>query len=372
MEAINMKMNFKSILIIFLVALLGGAVGTYGVIEINKSQEKENVQTVTNQTSVVEQVLYTNDHTGTYIEAIDKAVNTVVEITTQAEVTSNGFFGPSTSNVTSLGSGVIISADGYIATNNHVVQDATSVNVKLQNGESYEATVVGSDPKTDLALIKIDANNLQFASLVDSNTIKVGQEVIAIGNGLGEGTTSSNGIISALNREVTIKNYTMTLILTNAEINSGNSGGGLFDLNGNLIGIVNAKTSNSGLASASIEGIGYAIPANTVKTITDEILQNGYVKDRATLGVKIYDSSYNYYYNIDGLVISEVVEGSAAEKAGLQAGDIIKSMDGVELSEFSQLARLLDDYNIGDKVNLTIERRGERIQVTCILQDASN
>lgn len=377
-EVKNMKINFKTILIIFLVALLGGSIGTYGILELNKYQneivEKED-NVVKTQDSVTEQVLYTNENSGTYVNAIEKALDSVVEITSQSEVTSYYFFGgATTSEVTNLGSGVIISSDGYIVTNRHVVKDAKKVSVSLQNGETYEAQIIGEDSKTDLALLKIDATGLDYALLVDSDTLKLGQEVVAIGNGLGKGTASSNGIISALNREVTIDKYTMTLILTNAEINNGNSGGGLFDLNGNLVGIVNAKSSSSALYSntATIEGIGYAIPANTVKKITDDLLENGYVKNRPTLGVSIYTSDYNEYYGIEGLVISDVMENGAAAKAGLQAGDIIKALDGVELTDFSQLAKLLDDYNVGDTVTLDVVRNNSSLKINCVLQDASN
>lgn len=373
-----MKINFKTILIIFLVALLGGSIGTYGILELNKYQneivEKED-NVVKTQDSVTEQVLYTNENSGTYVNAIEKALDSVVEITSQSEVTSYYFFGgTTTSEATNLGSGVIISSDGYIVTNRHVVKEAKKVSVSLQNGETYEAQIIGEDSKTDLALLKIDATDLDYALLVDSDTLKLGQEVVAIGNGLGKGTASSNGIISALNREVTIDKYTMTLILTNAEINNGNSGGGLFDLNGNLVGIVNAKSSSSALYSntATIEGIGYAIPANTVKKITDDLLENGYVKNRPTLGVSIYTSDYNEYYGIEGLVISDVMENGAAAKAGLQAGDIIKALDGVELTDFSQLAKLLDDYNVGDTVTLDVVRNNSSLKINCVLQDASN
>lgn len=367
-----MRINFKTILIIFLVALLGGALGTYGALEISKTQNQA-VETEATNNEVVQQVSYVKENEGAYVTAIEKAIDTVVEITTKAEVTSyNFFYGQTTSSATYLGSGVLISNDGYIVTNEHVVSGATEVSIKLQNGDSYDASVIGTDVKTDLALLKIDATDLPYAKLVDSDELKLGEEVIAIGNGLGKGTTSSNGIISALNREVKIDKYSMTLILTNAEINSGNSGGGLFDLNGNLVGIVNAKTSSSAYSTTTVEGIGYAIPANTVKMVATEILENGYVKDRPTIGVSIYTSTYNEYYNVDGLVVSAIVEGGAAEKAGMQVGDIIKAIDGLELNEFSDLSKALDSYKVGDKVTLDVERKGENIKVEIILQDASN
>ncbi|MBR2577939.1 MAG: trypsin-like peptidase domain-containing protein [Erysipelotrichaceae bacterium] len=366
-----MKINFKSFLIVFLVGLLGGACGTYGALSLYYLHNGKNEPAKTD--TVINQVTYTNAVTGDYVSAIERSINSVVEITTQAEVTSYYFFGgTTTSDETLLGSGVIISEDGYIITNQHVIKDAKDVRIQLQDGESYEATIVGQDAKTNLALLKIDAKGLSYATLVDSDDLKLGQEVLAIDNSLGKGTSCSNGIISAINREVTINNYTMTLLLTNAEVNSGNSGGGLFDMNGNLIGVVNAKGITSGYTGTNVEGISYAIPSSTVRKIVEQLLNNGYVKDRPALGVKVYTQEYNLRYNIEGLVVSEVIEGGAADKAGIKAGDIIKSIDGIELSEFSQLAKLLDDYQIGDKVKLEIERDGDMLSLTCVLQETVN
>ncbi len=356
-----MKICFKNILIIFLVALLGGACGTYGVITINNSNNKTVESDTSSSNTVTEQVLYSNTQSSSYEKAINKAIDTVVQITTTSTTTTQDYFGQSYSGTsTALGSGVIISSDGYIVTNNHVVSDAENVSVELNSGDTYEATIVGTDSKTDLALIKIEATGLSYSSLVDSDTLSLGQEVVAIGNSLGKGTSCTNGIISALNREVTINNYTMTLILTNAEINSGNSGGGLFDMNGNLVGIVNAKISSSSQSSttATVEGMGYAIPSNTVTKIVNELKNNGYVSDRATLGVKVItDSSYLQYYGVtDGALVGEVVEGGPAEKAGIEAYDVIIAIDNNKVSSFSDLSKYLDDYNIGDTVTITVTR----------------
>ena len=356
-----MKISFKNILIIFLVALLGGACGTYGVITINNSNNKTVESDTSSSNTVTEQVLYSNTQSSSYEKAINKAIDTVVQITTTSTTTTQDYFGQSYSGTsTALGSGVIISSDGYIVTNNHVVSDAENISVELNSGDTYEATIVGTDSKTDLALIKIEATGLSYSSLVDSDTLSLGQEVVAIGNSLGKGTSCTNGIISALNREVTINNYTMTLILTNAEINSGNSGGGLFDMNGNLVGIVNAKISSSSQSSttATVEGMGYAIPSNTVTKIVNELKNNGYVSDRATLGVKVItDSSYLQYYGVtDGALVGEVVEGGPAEKAGIEAYDVIIAIDNNKVSSFSDLSKYLDDYNIGDTVTITVTR----------------
>ena len=361
-----MKLSFKNIIIIFLIALLGGACGTYGTLTINKYINNEIANTSESTNSITTEVLYSNQNEGSYAKAINKAIDTVVQISTKATSSSTNFFGQNTtSDATVLGSGVIISSDGYIVTNNHVVEGANEVSVTLNNDETYDATIIGTDTKTDLALIKIEASNLAYSSLVDSDTLELGQEVVAIGNSLGKGTSSTNGIISALNREVTINNYTMTLILTNAEVNSGNSGGGLFDMNGNLVGIVNAKimSQTTSSSSTSVEGMGYAIPANTVKKIVDELMNNGYVKDRATLGVKVItNNSYLEYYGYSdttGAVISEVVENGPAYKAGLEAGDIIIAINNDTVESFTDLSKELDNYAVGDVVTVTVNRNNK-------------
>lgn len=374
-----MKLNFKTIVIIFLVALLGGASGAYGAININKLVgNSQTTESSNSNTSVTTQVLYGDSQTGTYQKAINNAIDTVVQITSEATSVQTNLFGQSVSgSSTSLGSGVIISSDGYIVTNNHVVSDATNVSVLTNDGTEYEATIIGTDAKTDLALLKIEATNLKFASLVDSDTLSLGQEVVAIGNSLGKGTSCTNGIISALNREVTINNYTMTLILTNAEVNSGNSGGGLFDMNGNLVGIVNAKimsNATSSTTSTTVEGMGYAIPTNTVKTIVDELMNNGYVKDRATIGVKVItDSSYLQYYGVsEGALVSEVVENSAASKAGIEAGDVIIAIDDNKVSSFSDLSKYLDNYKVGDTVTITVTRDNHLKDFKVTLEESTN
>ena len=325
-----MKLGIKQIVIIFLVALLGGACGTYGIYELTyKNNTDENKE-------ITSEVQYTNNESGVYEKVVAKAIDSVVQITSKAQ-TNNSFFGSYES--TSLGSGVIISEDGYIVTNNHVISGATNVSVELNDGTTYDATIVGSDANSD--------------------ELNLGQEVVAIGNSLGEGTSSTNGIISALNRDVTISNYSMNLILTNAQVNNGNSGGGLFDLNGNLVGIVNAKISSSANASATVEGMGYAIPSNTVKEIVEELKTNGYVKNRATLGVKVItDSNYLQYngYTNAGALVGEVVKGGAADKAGIKAGDLIVAINDTKVSSFSELSKLLDAYGIGDTINVTVSR----------------
>ena len=344
-----MKFSFKNIIVIFLVGLLGGIIGTFGVLEINKTTGNKVIEQ--DSSIVINKVEYPTIEKSNYTIAIDKAYDTVVEITSTVQTQS--FFGMGESY--SLGSGVIISEDGYIVTNNHVVEGATAVSIKMHDNNIYDAKIIGTDAKTDLAVVKIDATGLEFASLVDSSQLVLGQECIAIGNPLGEGISCSNGIISSLNKEITINGVSMSVIQTNAAINQGNSGGGLFNMNGDLIAVVNAKSSGS-LTTASVEGMGYAIPANTVQKIVKDLVDYGYVKTRATLGVSIYSSTAYNDGTISGVIVAEVVNGGAADLAGVQQFDIITSIDGKETSSYSQLSKILDGYNVGDEVEIQLYR----------------
>lgn len=344
-----MKFSFKNIIVIFLVGLLGGIIGTFGVLEINKTTGNKVIEQ--DSSVVINKVEYPTIEKSNYTIAIDKAYDTVVEITSTVQTQS--FFGMGESY--SLGSGVIISEDGYIVTNNHVVEGATAVSIKMHDNNIYDAKIVGTDAKTDLAVVKIEATGLKFASLVDSSQLVLGQECIAIGNPLGEGISCSNGIISSLNKEITINGVSMSVIQTNAAINQGNSGGGLFNMNGDLIAVVNAKSSGS-LTTASVEGMGYAIPANTVQKIVKDLVDYGYVKTRATLGVSIYSSTAYNDGTISGVIVAEVVSGGAADLAGVQQFDIITSIDGKETSSYSQLSKVLDGYTVGDEVEIQLYR----------------
>ena len=363
-----MKINFKTILVIFLVGLLGGVVGTFSVVEINKATGNKIID---QDSSInIQTVNYPSIEESNYTEAIKKAYNTVVEIS--CTVQTQSFFG--VSQGTSLGSGVIISDDGYIVTNNHVVSGATDCTVTLYNGEKIPATLVGTDPNSDLAVIKIDKNDLEYATLADSSQLVLGEETIVIGNPLGQGITCTNGIISSTEKEVTISGYTINVIQTNAAINSGNSGGGLFNMNGNLIGIVNSKSSNSSALSstATIEGMGYAIPSNTVAKVAKDLVDYGYVKDRAVLGVRVYSAQTYQGNGYQGLYISSVTEGGAADKAGIQANDILTKINDTQITSFSALSKELDKYEIGDTVKVEIYRTNERMEFEVTLQENTN
>ncbi|MBQ6333840.1 MAG: trypsin-like peptidase domain-containing protein [Erysipelotrichaceae bacterium] len=365
-----MKMNFKNIIIIFLVALLGSGLGTFGVMSLYNKDHGGSL----NNNVVVNEVEYTNVEKTDYTKAIEKAYETVVEITCQIKTSSSGsffFFEGGGSTSTSAGSGVIFSSDGYIVTNEHVIDGLVSedtITVKTYNGTTYGAKVVGYDTKTDLAVLKIEAKGLPYASFADSSQLMLGQDVIAIGNPLGLGLSCSNGIVSALEKEIYINNVYMTVIQTNAAVNEGNSGGGLFDINGNLVGIVNAKKSST-MSTTSVEGMGYAIPANTVTRIINELITNGYVKDRATMGVKVATNSS--YYTTDGVLITEVIEGGSAQAAGLQANDIITAINDVEVQSYADLSKVLDSKMVGDTVAVSVLRDGEKMVFEVTLSAAS-
>ena len=315
-----------------------------------------------------------NAGSGNQIEDVSdiaaKCGPSVVEITTEAVTSGNSIFGQYVQQ--GAGSGVIFSEDGYIITNNHVIEGATSIAVRTQDGTEYKAQLVGTDAQTDLAVIKIDASGLTPATIGESSSLQVGDAAIAIGNPLGElGGTVTTGIISALDREITVEDETMTLLQTDAAINPGNSGGGLFDANGNLIGIVNAKESSTG-----VEGLGFAIPIDGAMDIINELIENGSVTSRPALNVSLYDySSSNSLRRSDmedGVYIVQVVQGGAADKAGLQQGDRIISFDGKEVNTSAEVKAILRDHKIGDTVSMTVSRDGKTIDVQITLQQQSS
>ena len=263
-----------------------------------------------------------------------------------------------------FGSGVIISKDGYIVTNHHVIENATSILVRTRSGDEYNAQLIGSDQQSDLAVLKIDASGLTPAVLGDSTKLEVGDLAVVIGNPLGElGGTVTSGIISALDREVTIDGQVMTLMQTDAAVNPGNSGGGLFDANGDLVGIINAKSSGN-----NVEGLGFAIPISNATDIIDELIANGEVTSRPTLGVSLYevtDANSAAQLGVDstGVYIVQIVQGGSADLAGLQTGDRIVSVDGTEITSADEVRAALNEHSTGDQMNMVIERNGDTIEV---------
>jgi len=294
-------------------------------------------------------------------------LDSVVEITTEVVMRGNIIMGNYVTE--GAGSGVIISEDGYIVTNYHVIEGATKVTVRTRDTKSYSATIVGSDQKTDLAVLKIEAKGLKAATYGNSGSLVIGQPILAIGNPLGElGGTVTQGIISALDRELQVENQTMTLLQTDASVNPGNSGGGLFDGKGSLVGIVNAKSSGSG-----VEGLGFAIPIDTARIVIDELIKNGYVTGRAEAGIEItvVDETTAYLYRLGdgGIYISAVTRGGAAEKAGLQSGDRIVKIAGKEIKTTQDAVEVIQSYKAGATIDFEIERENEPKTVKVTLDE---
>ena len=308
------------------------------------------------------------DGTSMSVQQIASVVSpSVVAITTEQMSSSQTWFGGYYVQ-SGAGSGVIISQDGYILTCAHVVSGATSVKVQLNGSdESYDATVVGQDSTSDIAVLKIDAAGLTPAVIGDSDALAVGEVAVAVGNPLGTlSNTVTDGIVSALNRQVTVQDNDMTLIQTDASISPGNSGGGLFNANGELIGIVNAKSSYS-----EAEGIGFAIPINTAMEIGQQLIENGSVA-RPALGVKIMDvtdaqTAQQLGVSTMGVYVVEVTKGSGADAAGVQAGDRVLAVDDTAVSDSSALKNYLKDKGIGDTVNLQVERDGKVLTLAVTL-----
>ncbi|WP_329381353.1 S1C family serine protease [Anaerofustis butyriciformans] len=296
------------------------------------------------------------DSTEMNVSTVVKAVqSSVVSIECQSESEANRYSFGESATTTSAGSGVIITSDGYIATNNHVVEGASKITVTTADSKSYTAKLVGRDEQTDIAVLKIEATGLKNATLGKSSSLEVGDEVVAIGNPLGElSGTVTNGIVSALNREVTIENETMSLIQTNASINAGNSGGGLFDKNGLLVGVVNAKASGE-----NVEGLGFAIPIDTAKEVIEQIMDYGYVKGRVTSGLTLIDildkqTAMQYGVNELGVYIYSVEEGSNAEKAGLKSGYIITAVNDTKVESASDFKAVINKLEVGDTIKVTV------------------
>lgn len=305
---------------------------------------------------------------GTTSEIVKKTADSVVEIATESVV--NGSFAQQYVQQ-GAGSGVIISEDGYIITNHHVIDGANNITVTLRDGTtSYTAVLIGSDPDNDIALLKVDATGLHPATFGDSSKLAVGDYVVAIGNPLGElGGTVTDGIISALARDVTIEGKDMTLLQTNAQISPGNSGGGLFNANGELVGIVNAKDS-----ATEVEGIAFAIPINNVLDIFNDLKTYGYVTGKVDLGMQLADITSKetaFYYGVNqiGCYVLSVTKGSNAEAAGFRTGDIITKVDGKEVTSSDDVSKALESFDVGDQVKFTVYRSGKTTDLTLTLAE---
>ena len=278
-------------------------------------------------------------------------------------------------NGSSSGTGVIFSEEGYIVTNHHVIENAHSITVLLTDERTLEATLVGADAASDLAVLHVEDENLKAAEFGDSTQLRVGDSVAAIGDPLGSELrgTLTNGIVSAINRDVNVGGRNMTLIQTNAAINTGNSGGPLINCYGQVIGINTLKISDNA-SSAGVEGLGFAIPSATVKEIVDQLIDQGYVSGRPTLGIygEGVSSFYQHYYRMPaGLYITQVTPGSDAASRGIIPGDILMSIDDTRITSMDRLTQTLYNYQSGDSVTVIIYRQGIQYQVELLLSEAN-
>ena len=299
----------------------------------------------------------------------DLAADSVVEIATEYVSTDMFSWFYSGSNVQQgAGSGVILSEDGYILTCYHVIDGANTITVATREGQTFDATLVGGDKEEDIAVLKIEAEGLTPAVLGDSDALVVGSPVVAIGNPLGQlGGTITSGIVSALERELKIEEETYTLIQTDAAINGGNSGGGLFNAKGELVGLVNAKASSLG-----VEGLGFAIPIDNIDDYIEDIISYGYVTSKVTLGVTLIDivderTALNYRVDELGVYILYVQDNSNASYAGLQSGDRIVSADDIQIAAANELIKLIEAKSAGDVLELEIVRGGETLHMSITL-----
>ncbi len=361
----------KVIAIALVCSLLGGLLGA-GIMGLGNQQPHSQQNGQTNISTLLEgnredvTLDITQIETGklmTQAEVYAANVNSTVGITTS--ITTN-FWGYQTTAAAS-GSGFIFTSDGYILTNYHVVEDSNSITVSMYDGSSYDAALIGYDQRNDVAVLKIDAENLVPVVLGNSDNVNVGDSVVAIGNPLGELTFSlTSGAISAKDREITMSTgSTMQLMQTDCAINSGNSGGALFNLYGEVIGITNAKYSSSSASEASIDNIGFAIPINKARSIAESIIEKGYVSN-PYIGVSVITvSQETQSYGLpQGAAVRAIDENGPAAAAGLKANDIITHIGDKAITGSSDLVGIVNNAKVGDTLQLTVYRRGETLELT--------
>ena len=348
-------------------ALLGGAVGGGIVWGVSNSGEEDST-TINVSDRTVSQVAVNKVDGQTEMsdaEVYAANVNSVVSINVTGTSGTNWFGQPV--QTASAGSGFILTSDGYIVTNYHVVGDAQTIQVTLYSGDTYDAQYVGGDEDYDIAVIKIEATGLQAVTLGDSEELNVGDHVLAIGNPLGELTFSmSGGMVSSVNRTINVDGTPFNMIQTDTSINPGNSGGPLLNSYGEVVGIVSAKYSSTGSSGESVEGLGFAIPINDVSSMIQDIMTNGYVSNRAYLGATIgslnASMAQQYRYDItEGAFVYSVEDGGPADQAGLQLGDVITAIDDTEITSLDDLTAARKSYTAGDTCTLTVYRQGETI-----------
>lgn len=345
-------------------AVISAACGFGGaILAQNSSRTGKTTVQQSNRTAATVSVKKVDGQTlMTPSEVYASTVNSVVSINCSA--VSTNIFGQQTESASS-GSGFIYTADGYIVTNQHVVANASSINVTLYNGDTYPATLVGSDSDYDVAVLKIDAKDLPAVTLGSSTDVNVGDTVLAIGNPLGELTFSmSQGIVSCVNRAINVEGTPFNMIQVDASINPGNSGGPLMNLYGEVVGIVSAKYSS--YANTTVEGLGFAIPINDVQSIIKDIIENGSVGNKAymaiTAGTMTQQMAAQYKINAtEGVFVYSVEDGGAGDKAGLKLGDVITKLNDTQITSMEDLSAAKKGFKAGDTVTLTVLRDGKEI-----------
>ena len=373
----------KALCMCLVCALLGGVCGAgimagsmnsrIAAVEQRLEEQAKETLSIGSQTSSTPAPVSTTTAAKPIAAIYDQACNEVVGITT--EVTYTNFFGQTSSSAVS-GSGFIVSPDGYILTNYHVIEYAYkgnyAITVMLHDGTRYEASIVGVEDCNDIAVLKIDASGLDPVTFGDSDKLSVGDDVYAVGNPLGELEFSmTTGHVSALDRLITTdeSSEAINMFQIDAAVNSGNSGGPVYNANGEVVGIVTAKYSDTG-----VEGLGFAIPINDAAKIANDLITKGYVTGKAYMGVSIderYNSMYSQYYNMPiGAFVKSVESGSCAESAGIQAGDIITRLGDVEITGYSDLKQAIKQYSAGDSAELELYRAGESRTLTVTFDEA--
>ncbi len=376
----------KMVAIGLVCALAGGLVGGTGVAAVNAVRQLADrfsaVTTTTTQDTTIHKsdretaavgVPQVNGQTALTVDQV-YSNNLASVVGVNGDVKTN-YWGQEVSNPVA-GSGFVVTESGYILTNYHVIDGVEDLKVSFADGTTYDATLVGGEEANDIAVLKIDAAGLRPVVVGSSENLRVGEQVVAIGNPLGELTfTLTAGYVSALDRNIKMEDGTsINVMQTDAAINSGNSGGPLFNIYGECVGITNAKYSNNGSTNASIEGIGFAIPIDDVIDMVSDIIEIGYVTGKPNLGIimnvnDVSDEATRRYGIPQGAYIEAVLEGSCADKAGVKAGDIITGVDGTEVGSSEELKTAVKGYKAGDRVELTLYRGGETLTVTAQLDE---
>ena len=354
-------------------ALIGGLAGGGGVLAYNHFAGGSTTIYQGSAPTTAVNLASVDGHTVLTPEEI-YAANLGAAVGVNGDVTTNAW-GYTVRNAVS-GSGFVISSNAtssYIVTNYHVINNVQDIKVFFANGDSYDATLVGGEEDNDIAVLRIEVGNLQTVTLGDSDALNVGEEVYAIGNPLGELTfTFTGGYVSAKDRSVTMSDGTvMNMLQTDTAINSGNSGGPLFNEYGQVIGIVSAKLSSSSSSEASVEGLGFAIPINDVRDMITSIIENGYVTGKPSMGILLDDvpQAAQQYGVPAGAEVLAILDGSGADNGGLQVGDIITAVNGTEVSGSSDLQSAVSEFSAGDTVTLSIYRNGETTTVDVTLDE---